>query len=45
MGEYVKTCVDISKTAGYRGVYSIECSGTDPYAGVPVIVDLLVKYL
>lgn len=45
MGEYVRTCVDISKAAGYRGVYSIEYSGPDPYAGVPVIIDLLLKYL
>ena len=45
MGEYVRTCVDISKAAGYHGVYSIEYSGPDPYAGVPVIIDLLLKYL
>ena len=45
MREYVKTCVDISKAAGYRGVYSIEYSGPDPYAGVPVIIDLLLKCL
>jgi sugar phosphate isomerase/epimerase len=45
IGEYVRTCVDISKAAGYRGVYSIEYSGPDPYAGVPVIIDLLLKYL
>jgi hypothetical protein len=45
MGEYVKTCVDNSKAADYRGVYSIEYSGPDPYAGVPVIIDLLPKYL
>ena len=45
MGEYVKTCVDISKAAGYGGVYSIEYSGPDPYAGVSVIIDLLRKYL
>ena len=45
MGEYVKTCVDISKAAGFHGVYSIEYNGPDPYAGVSAIIDLLLKYL
>jgi sugar phosphate isomerase/epimerase len=45
MGEYVKTCVDIGRAANYQGVYSIEYSGPDPYAGVPVIIDLLLKYI
>jgi sugar phosphate isomerase/epimerase len=45
MGEYVRTCVDISKATGYHGVYSIEYNGPDPYAGVPAIIDLLLKYL
>ena len=45
MGEYVRTCVDISKAANYRGVYSIEYSGPDPYAGVSVIIDVLLKYI
>jgi hypothetical protein len=45
MGEYVKTCVGDSKPAGYRGVYLMEYSGPEPYAGVPVIIDLVLKYL
>jgi sugar phosphate isomerase/epimerase len=39
-------CVEISKKAGYRGVYSIEYEGPgDPYAGVQNVVDELMKYL
>jgi sugar phosphate isomerase/epimerase len=45
MGVYVKTCVDIARAANYQGVYSIEYSGSDPYAGVPVIINLLLKYI
>ena len=45
LGEFVKSCVDISKQAGYRGVYSIEYSGADPYSGVQGIIDLLLQYL
>lgn len=39
-------CVEISKNARYRGVYSIEYEGRgDPYAGVQKVVDELLKYL
>lgn len=43
--EYVKSCVDIAKATGYGGVYSIEYSGPEPYAGVQGIIDLLLEYL
>ena len=43
--EYVKSCVDIAKAAGYNGVYSIEYSGPEPYAGVQGIIDLLLQYI
>ncbi|HEV2492598.1 MAG TPA: sugar phosphate isomerase/epimerase family protein [Terriglobia bacterium] len=39
-------CVEISKHAGYRGVYSIEYEGAgDPYDGVQKVVDELTRYL
>jgi sugar phosphate isomerase/epimerase len=39
-------CVEISKKAGYRGVYSIEYEGPgDPYEGVQKVLDELLKYL
>jgi sugar phosphate isomerase/epimerase len=39
-------CVEISKQARYKGVYSIEYEGTgDPYDGVAKVVDELVRYL
>ena len=39
-------CVEISKQAGYKGVYSIEYEGAgDPYDGVQKVVDELVRYL
>ena len=39
-------CVEISKQAGYKGVYSIEYEGTsDPYDGVRKVVDELLRYL
>jgi hypothetical protein len=31
------------KEAGYKGIYSIEHSGTDPYEAVKTVVDALVK--
>ncbi len=41
-----KKCVDISKQAGYKGVYSIEYEGPgDPYEGVQKVVDELMRYL
>jgi len=39
-------CVEISKQAGFKGVYSIEYEGSgDPYVGVQRVLDELVKYL
>ena len=39
-------CVETSKQAKFRGIYSIEFEGTgDPYAGVQNVVNELVKYL
>ena len=39
-------CVEISKQAGYKGVYSIEYEGPgDPYDGVQKVVDELLRYL
>lgn len=39
-------CIEISKRANYKGVYSIEYEGTgDPYDGVQKVVDELVRYL
>ena len=39
-------CVEISKAAGYKGIYSIEYEGPgDPYQGVQKVLDELLKYL
>ncbi len=39
-------CVEISKQAGFKGVYSIEFEGPgDPYAGCQRVLDNLLKYL
>jgi sugar phosphate isomerase/epimerase len=39
-------CVEISKQAGFKGVYSVEFEGPgDPYLGVQKVLDELVKYL
>jgi len=39
-------CVKTSKTAGFKGVYSIEYEGEgDPYQGVQHVVDELLRYL
>jgi Xylose isomerase-like TIM barrel len=39
-------CVEISRKAGYKGVYSIEYEGSgDPYAGVHEVVAELLRYL
>jgi len=38
--------IEISKKAGFKGVYSIEYEGPgDPYAGVQHVLDELLKYL
>ncbi len=39
-------CVDISKKAGFKGIYSIEYEGpTDPYDGCQKVLNNLLKYL
>ncbi len=39
-------CIEISKKAGFKGVYSVEFEGPgDPYEGVQKVVNELVKYL
>jgi sugar phosphate isomerase/epimerase len=39
-------CIDISKRAGFKGIYSIEYEGPgDPYAGVQKTLDELLTYL
>ena len=39
-------CIEISKKAGFGGIYSIEYEGAgDPYAGVQKVLDELIKYL
>jgi len=39
-------CVEISKKAGFKGIYSVEYEGPgDPYDGVQKTLDELVKYL
>ena len=39
-------CIEISKKAGFKGIYSIEYEGPgDPYAGVQKTLDELLKYL
>jgi len=39
-------CVEISKQAGYKGIYSIEYEGPgDPYVGVQKVLDELMQYL
>ncbi len=39
-------CVEISKQADYKGVYSIEYEGAEgPYEGVQKVVDELLRYL
>lgn len=41
-----RKCVEISKRAGYKGVYSIEYEGPgDPYQGVQKVLDELLKFL
>jgi sugar phosphate isomerase/epimerase len=41
-----RKCVEISKKAGFKGVYSIEYEGReDPYEGVQKVVDELLRYL
>jgi sugar phosphate isomerase/epimerase len=38
--------MEIAKSAGFRGVYSIEFDGPgDPYAGIQEILDELLRYL
>jgi sugar phosphate isomerase/epimerase len=40
------TCVEISKEAGFRGIYSIEFEGPgDPYVGVQKTLDELLRFL
>ena len=41
--QFVSRCVQIAKQAGFRGVYSIEYGGPDPYGGVQHIIDLLMQ--
>jgi sugar phosphate isomerase/epimerase len=39
-------CIEISKQAGFKGIYSIEFEGPgDPYAGVQKVLNNLLKYL
>jgi sugar phosphate isomerase/epimerase len=39
-------CIEISKKAGFKGVYSVEFEGPgDPYLGVQKTLDELLKYL
>jgi hypothetical protein len=39
-------CLEISKKAGFKGIYSIEYEGPgDPYEGVQKTLDELLKYL
>lgn len=39
-------CIEVSKRANYKGVYSIEFEGSgDPYTGVKNVVNELVRYL
>ncbi len=39
-------CIEISKKAGFKGVYSIEFEGPgDPYAGCQKVLNNLLKYL
>ena len=39
-------CVQIAKSAGYKGAYSIEYEGSgDAYAGVQAVVDELLRFL
>ena len=39
-------CIEISKKAGYKGIFSIEFEGPgDPYEGVQKTLDELLKYL
>ena len=41
-----RKCVEISKQAGYKGVYSIEYEGQgDPYDGVQKVINELLRYL
>lgn len=41
--QFVSRCVAIAKQAGFRGVYSVEYGGPDPYGGVQHIIDLLMQ--
>lgn len=37
--------VEVEKQAGFRGIYSIEYGGPDPYGGVQQIIDLVLQFL
>jgi len=41
--QFVARCVQLSKQAGFRGVYSVEYGGPHPYGGVQHIIDLLTR--
>lgn len=41
--QFVSRCVAIAQQVGFRGVYSIEYGGPDPYGGVQHIIDLLMQ--
>ena len=38
-------CVQISKDAGYPGLYSVEYEGDDPYIGVQTVINELLRFL
>ena len=39
-------CIEITKKAGFKGVYSVEFEGPgDPYTGCQKVVNNLLKYL
>ncbi|MGD0920424.1 MAG: TIM barrel protein [Terriglobia bacterium] len=41
--QFVARCVQLSKQAGFRGIYSIESGGPDPYGAVQHVIDLLTQ--
>ena len=38
-------CVQISKDARYRGLYSVKYEGNDPYIGVQTVINELLRFL
>jgi sugar phosphate isomerase/epimerase len=43
--QFVGRCIQLAKQAGFRGIYSIESGGPDPYNEVQKVIDLVLQFL